>query len=158
MALEAEWLSEDPESVIEELNQFKNNISAIGTWLVNVAEMPLEVDSILLTGQDGKLPAAKHGFFKGAANSVVRFFATFFYSTNQITEEDVSGDNSIKVWMASFGREQAQIIQNQIDETFTPTHDISVNLQLIPVDVVLRAALAGNGPDVVIGLSQSTFL
>ena len=156
MALEAEWLSEDPESVIEELNQFKNNISAIGTWLVNVAEMPLEIDSLLLTKQGGELPAAKHGFFKGAADSVVRFFATFFYSTNQITEEDVSGDNSIKVWMASFGREQAQIIQNQIDETFTPVHDISVNLQLIPVDVVLRAALAGNGPDVVIGLSQST--
>ncbi len=65
----------------------------------------------------------------------------------------MSGSNSIKVWMASFGREQAQIIQNQIDETFTPEHDISVNLQLIPVDVVLRAALAGNGPDVVIGLS-----
>ncbi len=156
MAMEAEWLSEDPESVIEELNQFKNNISAIATWLVNVADMPLEVDSIILSKPDGELPAATHGFFKGAANSVVRFFATFFYDTNQITEESVSGDNSIKVWMASFGREQAQIIQNQIDETFTPEHDISVNLQLIPVDVVLRAALAGNGPDVVIGLAQST--
>lgn len=118
--------------------------------------MPLEVDSILLSKPDGKLPAATHGFFKGAANSVVRFFATFFYDTNQITEETVAGDNSIKVWMASFGREQAQIIQNQIDETFTPNHNISVNLQLIPVDVVLRAALAGNGPDVVIGLSQAT--
>ncbi|MDE7297233.1 MAG: extracellular solute-binding protein [Lachnospiraceae bacterium] len=156
MAMEAEWLAEDPESVIEELNQFKNNISAIATWLVNVADMPLEVDSIILSGPDSKLPAAKHGFFKGAANSVVRFFATFFYSTRQITEESVSCDNSIKVWMASFGREQAQIIQNQIDETFTPEHDISVNLQLIPVDVVLRAALAGNGPDVVIGLGQGT--
>lgn len=156
MAMEAEWLSEDPESVIEELNQFKNNISAIATWLVNVADMPLEVDSIILSKPGGKLPAATHGFFKGAVNSVVRFFATFFYDTNQITEETVAGDNSIKVWMASFGREQAQIIQNQIDETFTPNHNISVNLQLIPVDVVLRAALAGNGPDVVIGLSQAT--
>ncbi len=156
MAMEAEWLSEDPESVVEELNQFKNNISAIATWLVNVANMPLEVDSILLSGPGASLPPATDGFFKGTANSIVRFFATFFYSTNQITEEAVSGSNSIKVWMASFGREQAQIIQNQIDETFTPEHDISVNLQLIPVDVVLRAALAGNGPDVVIGLSQGT--
>lgn len=156
MAMEAEWLSEDPESVVEELNQFKNNISAIATWLVNVANMPLEVDSILLSGPGANLPPATDGFFKGTANSIVRFFATFFYSTNQITEETVSGSNSIKVWMASFGREQAQIIQNQIDETFTPEHDISVNLQLIPVDVVLRAALAGNGPDVVIGLSQGT--
>ena len=43
-----------------------------------------------------------------------------------------------------------------IEEEFTPETDISVNLQLIPVDVVLRAALAGNGPDVVIGLGQTT--
>ena len=43
-----------------------------------------------------------------------------------------------------------------IDEDFAPNAGISVNLQLIPVDVVLRAALAGNGPDVVIGLGQGT--
>lgn len=48
------------------------------------------------------------------------------------------------------------MIQNMVDETFTPQTGIPVNLQLIPVDVVLRAALAGNGPDVVIGLGQTT--
>ena len=38
----------------------------------------------------------------------------------------------------------------------SPNTGIQVNLQLIPVDVVLRAALAGDGPDVVIGLGQGT--
>lgn len=155
MAMEAERLSEDPERVTEELNQLKNNISALGTWLVKVADMPLEVDYLALSAEGGSLPEVRQSFFAGAWNGTVRFFSTFFVKNSQISE-DVAGSDSIKVWLASYGREQAQMIQNMIDEDFAPNTDIAVNLQLIPVDVVLRAALAGNGPDVVIGLGQGT--
>ncbi|MCM1027972.1 MAG: extracellular solute-binding protein, partial [Roseburia sp.] len=157
MAMEASWLADDPESVIMELGQFKNNVSALGTWLVNVASMPLELDYLVLSGENARLPKAQDSFFAGLGNGTVRFFSTFFIKNSQITEGDSgSGTKSIKVWLASYGREQAQMIQNMIEEDFTPNNDISVNLQLIPVDVVLRAALAGNGPDVVIGLGQGT--
>lgn len=156
MAIEASWLAEDPESVIEELNQLKNNISALGTWLVNVSSMPLEVDYLVVSGEHAVLPKAQESFASSAYYGTIRFFSTFFVKNSQITEVDVSSEDSIKVWMASSGREQAQMIQNMIEESFTPNSDIQVNLQLIPVDVVLRAALAGNGPDVVIGLSQAT--
>lgn len=155
MATEAAELAEDPESVTEELNQLKNNISALGTWLVNVADMPLEVDYLALSAPGAQLPKAQDTFWAGAWNGTVRFFATFVVKDSQISQ-DAGGSDSIKVWLASYGREQAQMIQNMIDEDFTPNTDISVNLQLIPVDVVLRAALAGNGPDVVIGLGQGT--
>ena len=156
MAIEASWLAEDPESVIEELNQLKNNISALGTWLVNVSSMPLEIDYLVLSGENATLPQAKESFADSAYYGTIRFFSTFFVKNSQITETEIDSDNSIKVWMASSGREQAQMIQNMIEESFTPNSDVEVNLQLIPVDVVLRAALAGNGPDVVIGLSQAT--
>ncbi len=156
MAVQAERLSLDPEGVIEELNQLKNNISALGTWLVNVADMPLEVDYLVLSGPEAELPEVKESFFASAWYGTVRFFSTFFVKDSQISANVEGGSNSIKVWLASYGREQAQMIQNMIDEDFAPNTDISVNLQLIPVDVVLRAALAGNGPDVVIGLWQGT--
>ncbi len=155
MATQAKRLAEDPEGVTEELNQLKSNVSALGTWLVNVADMPLEVDYLALSAPEEKLPAATGGFFEGLWNGTVRFFATFVVKDSQISEE-TGGADSIKVWLASYGKEQAQIIQNMIDEDFAPNAGISVNLQLIPVDVVLRAALAGNGPDVVIGLGQGT--
>lgn len=155
MATEAEELAADPESVTEELGQLKGNISALGTWLVNVADMPLEVDYLALSAPGAELPEAQDGFWAGLKNGTVRFFSTFFVKNSQISQEE-GGSDSLKVWLASYGREQAQMIQNMIEEDFTPQTDISVNLQLIPVDVVLRAALAGNGPDVVIGLSQGT--
>lgn len=166
MAIEAKGLSEDPESVTEEIAQLKENISALGTWLVAISEMPLELDSFIVSGENAELPRAKANFFESTYYGVIRFFASFFVKNSQISDtEGASEPRTIKVWMVnagntsnvqSIGKEQAQIIQNLIDETFTPETGININLQLIPVDVVLRAALAGNNPDALIGLSQST--
>lgn len=157
MAIEAQSLARKPDQIVSELNQFKNNISALGTWIVNISTMPLELDSVILSADRASLPAPRETWLQGKAADVKRFFATFFVSSSSVVSEDgAGGSRSVKVWMASAGREQAQIIQNMIDETFSPETDIAVKLQLIPTDVVLRAALAGNGPDVVIGLSQAT--
>ena len=158
MAIQAQLLSEDPESVVEQLNQWKNNIAALGTWLVTISEMPLEIDYLVLSAENAELPEPNAGIFKSAWNGVVRFVSTFFVKTNEVTSESdtTSGDEVLTVWMVSSGKEQAQILQNMIDETFTPNYDIPVKLQLIPLEVVLRAALAGNGPDVLVGVSQAT--
>ena len=158
MAIEAEGLAKKPDQIVNELNQFKNNISALGTWIVNISNMPLEMDSLYLSAAGDTLPAPRETKWEGFVAETQRFFATFFHSASSVVSdaEGTGAGGSIKVWMASAGREQAQIIQNMIDETFAPETGIAVKLQLIPTDVVLRAALAGNGPDVVIGLSQAT--
>lgn len=159
MAIEAQNLAADPEEIVGELTQLKNNISALGTWIVNVSTMPLELDSLVLSADAEGLPAPREGWMQGKVAGVRRFFATFFHSTSSLVSAEETGGETVEpvvVWMASAGREQAQIIQNMIDESFTPNTNIPVKLQLIPADVVLRAALAGNGPDVVIGLSQAT--
>ncbi len=158
MAIQAEGLADDPERIIEELSQLNNNTAALGTWINDISTMPLELDAVILSADTASLPTPREGWFEGVWAETQRFFATFFTSTSAVIADD-SGeatDVEIVVWMASAGREQAQIIQNMIDETFTPRTGIRVKLQLIPMDVVLRAALAGNGPDVVIGLGQST--
>lgn len=156
MAIQAGNLAEDPESVVDELTQLKNNIASLGTWIVSVSNMPLEIDSILLSAPNASLPSAKDGVFASLWNSIVRFGASFIVKQSEVNSDSKTNGKALKVWMASSGKEQAQILQNMIDETFVPEYDIQVKLQLIPVEVVLRAALAGNGPDVVVGLSQGT--
>lgn len=158
MAIQAQELAKNPEDIVEQLSQLKNNISALGTWIVNISTMPLEMDSLILSADTASLPKPTEGALEGFIAECQRFFSTFFHSSSSLVADETGGKKAqqITVWMASAGREQAQIIQNMIDETFTPNTDISVKLQLIPMDVVLRAALAGNGPDVVIGLSQAT--
>ena len=158
MAIQALGLADKPEQIIKELGQLKNNIAALGTWINDISTMPLELDAVILSADVASLPAPREGWFQGIIAETQRFFATFFTSTSSVVADDSSDAEGaeIVVWMASAGREQAQIIQNMIDETFTPETGIRVKLQLIPMDVVLRAALAGNGPDVVIGLGQTT--
>lgn len=156
MARQAEGLAEDPELVIKELNQLKNNLSAVGTWLVSISLMPLELDSIILSGSVESLPDPEESFFAGLYNGVVRFFSTFFIDSNAVGAVEGQENEALKVWVVSYGKEQAQIIKNMADDTFSADTGTNVKVQLIPADVVLRAALAGNGPDVVIGLSQST--
>lgn len=157
MAFQAQELAKDPETVIGELNQLKNNIAALGTWIVTISKMPLELDSIVISAANDTLPPAKSGFFEGLYYGTIRFFSTFFVKQNELNSNDNATNNEVlTVWMASSGKEQAQILQNMIDEIFIPESDIQVELRLIPVDVVLRAALTGDGPDVVVGLSQAT--
>ena len=157
MAIQAKELAEEPEEVVAQLNKWKSNISALGTWLVTISEMPLELDRIMISGDNAELPDPTAGFFKQLFYGIYRFFASFFVKTNEVTSDDNNASGEVlTVWMVSSGKEQAQILQNMIDETFTPNYDIPVKLQLIPLDVVLRAALTGGGPDVLVGVGQGT--
>lgn len=155
MALQAEALSKKPEDVINELSTFQSNISSLGNWITSISEMPMEIDSFTLSSPVASLPKPDANIFKRLYYSAVRFGATFF-----VNEKNISGSSNkkaIKVW-TSAGRDQAQIIKSQIDQSFTPKSNISVDLQLIPADVILPATLAGNGPDVALNIPQATVL
>lgn len=153
MQVQAARLSLKPEDVITELATMENNISSMGTWITTISEMPLQLDSFTLSAPEASLPDAKPGALVRGYNGAVRFLSTFFVDETIISEE--SQDNAIKVWIAA-GRDQAQIIKNLIDQSFTPNSNIPVELQLIPEDVILPATLAGNGPDVALAVPQAT--
>lgn len=157
MAVQALRLSQNPDDVVLELSSFKQNISGLGAWLLYISEMPLEIDSFTLSAPNAKLPQAEPSFFVKVYYEIVRFVSTFFvdYSTLQTNED--AGQNAVKVWISS-GRDQAQIIRNLIDDSYTPVSGIPVELQLIPLDVIIPATLAGTGPDVVLNVSQSTVM
>ncbi len=155
MALQAESIGNDPETVINELNAFKSNISALGTWIISISEMPLEIDSFTLFSLSSNIPEAQAGVFKRVYNGIVRFLSTFFVDETRISNTD--DKNALKVWVPS-GFDQAQIIRSQIDDSFVTETNTQVNLQLIPEDVLLPATLAGTGPDVVISLNQGKII
>ncbi|WP_236570568.1 extracellular solute-binding protein [Paenibacillus sp. An7] len=139
-------LAAKPETVQKRLNQFKINVGSVGAWLLEVREQPLEIDYLILASSDKKLPKANSSLGKKMVHEVSSFFTSFFEDYNTIgnTAED---EESITVWIGT-GRDQAQVLKAMIDDTFTPLSGISVNLKLVNQDVLLRASLAGEGPDV----------
>lgn len=139
-------LAKKPETVQKRLSQFKTNVGSVGAWILQVREQPLEIDYLLLASPDVKLPKAEASAAKKVIHEVSSFFHSFFedYDTIGGTADN---QQSIDVWIGT-GRDQAQVLKAMIDDTFTPLTGIGVNLKLVNQDVLLRASLAGEGPDV----------
>lgn len=144
-----------PRTIHTRLKTLNDNVSALGTLLQQLRELPLTIDYIMVHTPDVALPKANEGFFAALWHSIRAFFYSFIidYSAIGATSE-ASGNRRIEVWM-TMGRDQANVIRTLIDETFTPESGIIVDLKLVAPDVLLRATLAGKGPDVALNVDAT---
>ncbi len=155
MSDQLEDLIRDNDYIVRVLTSFKVNIRALGTWITNVIAQPLAVDSICIYSPDQKADYKKAGFFKKMGHEIARLFYSFIIDYNQIG--NITEDKESKVltlWIGS-GRDQANVIKQLIDESFTPKTGISVNVQLVDMNTLLKATLVGEGPDVAIQVAST---
>ena len=153
------WImAEKPESIPRRLEAFRDNAGALGTWILDTREQPLQIDYLMVTSPDVALPKATPNIFEVIKHEVGSFIASFTHDytlIGDIYEEDGSGRSApLRVWMGS-GRDQAQILKLMIEDTFTPNTGIPVNLELIEMGVLLPATLAKRGPDVALGVQDT---
>lgn len=156
---------DNPRKIPERLNTYSTNVSSLGSLLNELREAPLTIDYIQVHTPDVELPKANAGFFESLWTEIVSFFASFFIDYSSISETGEGGEaeTSIEVWM-TLGRDQANVIRNLIDTSFTGENgyakqhlgkNINVNLKLTGADVLLKATLAGIGPDVALNVDSS---
>ncbi|MGZ9585653.1 extracellular solute-binding protein [Paenibacillus marinisediminis] len=139
-------LARDPESIVNRIGSFKNNIVALGTWILTAKELPLEVDYLLLTSDGTELPDPEAAWYEKVWHESKSFVYSFFTDYSSVGSSAAS-DDAVEVWITG-GRDQAQVIKTMIETEFTPKSGIAVNLQLVDPSVMLPATLAGSGPDV----------
>ncbi|MBO7336243.1 MAG: extracellular solute-binding protein [Lachnospiraceae bacterium] len=155
MSDQLEKLIKDNDYVVRVLGSFKSNIRALGTWITNVIAQPLAIDAIVVHSADTASGLKKKGFFTKFGHEVKRLFYSFVIDYNQIG--NVSTDKNtttITLWIGS-GRDQANVIKQLIDESFTPDTGVSVNVQLVDMNTLLKASLVGEGPDVAIQVAST---
>jgi len=157
------WLLErmgtDETEIAKYLDQLKSYIGSLGTWLGDAKTQPLQLDYLVVQPLNGEAPKAKAGFFAALAHEIKSFFMSFFrnYDRMGATSEDADAADAVDVWLA-YGRDQAQVIRNLINNDFTPTTDTTVNLKLVAGGTLLPSVLAGKGPDVYIGLGEDSVI
>jgi len=139
-------LARDPESIVNRIGSFKNNIVALGTWILTAKELPLEIDYLLLTSDGTELPDPEAAWYEKVWHESKSFVYSFFTDYSSVGSSAAS-DEAVEVWITE-GRDQAQVIKTMIETEFTPKTGIAVNLQLVDPSVMLPATLAGSGPDV----------
>ena len=153
--LQLEDFVEKPREIHKNLSTYSANISSLGTLVILLSEQPLEVDYFVLHATDAKLPQNKASWFKRTIFSIRAFFASFTTDYTAIGQTETGEINeTIEVWL-SVGKDQANILRKLIDESFTSETGIQVDLKLVNGAVLLPATLAGEGPDVAMGVTYN---
>ena len=141
----------DPDTIPSRLSNFQSNISSLSDWLLSAKSQALEIDYFVLSGNNAALKS-QDGLFKRLAFGFNRFLASYTGDYNSVGTGDDS-QRSITVWFNG-SRDQAQIIQDLIEEDFTPESKISVDLSLV-YQGYLESILAGCNPDVALDVARS---
>lgn len=143
-----EKMATDEDEIAPNLSTLKSHVGTLGTWVNTVTQQPLEIDYISVQPASAELPKATANFFQAIWFEIRSFIGSFYTDYNSLgSTVEVDETNSVEVWVVT-GRDQAQIIRNLIDNDFTPTSEIAVNLKLVAGGTLLPSVLAGVGPDV----------
>ena len=153
MATMLEEFSEDEELIRRRLQNFRDNITALGTVMTNLTSSQLDIDYVVVKNVDAAWPKDEANIFQKAWHEVCSFVASFV--TDYDTLGNVYEDETqvLEVWILT-GRDQANILKTIIDDSFTPQTGINVNLKLVEGGNVLSAVAAGTGPDIVLTTGQ----
>ncbi|NUU79334.1 extracellular solute-binding protein [Paenibacillus xylanilyticus] len=152
MVIQLEDMAARPETVPKRLDTFKINVGGLGTWILSVREQPISLDYVLVSSPDQKMPKAEATMLQQMKHEMGAYIASYTEDYDSIGNVEQNKD-SITVWITT-GRDQAQVLKGLIDDSFTPETDISVQLRLVPPNILLPATLAGEGPDVAMQMGE----
>ena len=151
-----DYLIEDEERFVKVVSTYKLNVRACGTWITQVIDQPLQIDRINIYSADAEAKVENNSFWDKLIYEIKRLFYSFIIDYNSLgaTEEMAEENKTITLWVGT-GRDQANVIRSLIDESFTSKYGINVNVQLVDMNTLLRAELAGEGPDVAIQVANT---
>ncbi len=161
VALLLETLGGDEYKIAENFSNLNDQVSALGNWITDTRNQPLQIDYILFVPavdnlEDVVLPPAEATTWEGIVFEFKAFvvsFATDYNSMSQNAEDDITSE-AVEVWMQT-GRDQAQIIRSMVNDLFTANPvEINGKMERVPINLKLvaggqlQAVLAGVGPDI----------
>ena len=161
VALLLERMGSDESEIAGGLSELKTHIGTLGTWINSSKAQGLPTDYFKIQSIKKDLPRAGANLWDSISFEFVSFFSSFVVDYNAMgvsVDDGKEPDASIDVWLAT-GRDQSLIWRTLIDNQFTSREDrdtkIAVQLKLVAAGTLLPSVLAGQGPDVYIGLASA---
>lgn len=138
----------------EYLSDFYSNYTTVCSWLYEMKTMPVSIDQMQFASPTAGFKDNTASFGESLSFSLKRFFASFtddFTSIGGSVAADAKG--SVRIWV-NWGRDQAQVLSNLIQDSFTYETGIGVELEIVSASLV-NGLLAGNFPDLQLHLSRT---
>lgn len=169
LARQMETFVERPDKIPSTLQNFKENVSSLGTSINNLSAAALDIDYIAIAGSKEEIPEVNETGFDKAVHECVLFANSFRSDSSALGNVyDTDDPDVIDVWITA-GRDQSNILKNMVDQMFTPETGIKVNVKLIDaaagantvtssagaVNAMLPAVISGFGPDVALCITQT---
>ena len=152
LAQQLERFVERPDKITVEFTAFKENITSLGTAILNMSETKLDVDYIVVSSAGSEIPKDQANGFEKTWHEIKSFAASFVVDYDAVGDVYSENDNDVvKVWIVT-GRDQGTILKTMVDDTFTPESGIKVNVEIVDPSALLNAVVAGKGPDVVLSV------
>jgi len=158
-------MADKPHVIPNVLEEYRDAIGSLGTWVMSTREQPLQIDYIIISSPGAELPRAWPTLLETLVHEVRAFVTSFFHDYTgiaNIQEDGVAGSSSpprnvepLKVWVG-WGRDQAVVLKQMIEDTFTPETGIPVELELVTqmASLLVPATIAGTAPDVALGAAN----
>ena len=152
LAVQLEQFVKRHERITQSFTNFKDNITSLGTAMQSMAESKLDIDAIVITGENAKPKKVSDNIFTKLIHEIKACVASYFVDYNSLGDVyDEDAEDVIEVWLVT-GRDQSTVLKTMIDEAFTPNYGVKVNVQLVGADAILSAVMAGIGPDLVLSV------
>ena len=142
-----------PNTIPSRLERFRENLSSVAAWILQLRGQPLQLDFIALFAPDAVLPRADAGFWATLRHGAESFLGSFLRDYDHVSGAGET-ERSLSVWVGS-ARDQAELISRLVDETFYKETGIGVDLRLV-TSALVAATMAGKGPDVALNVGRST--
>ena len=152
LAVQMEQFVNNNDRITESFTNFKDNITSLGTAMQNMSESKLDVDLIMVTGENIKVTPVTENIFESIAHEVRSCVSSYFVDYNSLGDKYEDTDDVLEIWITT-GRDQSTVLKTMVDDTFTAKSGIKVNIKLVQADAILTAVVAGNGPDIVLSVS-----
>ncbi len=150
-----ELFIENDRKIASNLNNFRTNISTLGTWILSMTAQKVTMDTLVLYSEEQEMRSASAGFFTQLVYDVKALIGSFLIDYNSIGTTGGGTAGNVTVW-TSAGRDQANILRRLIDDDFSSKTDIGVHLSLVgDSGTLLQATLAGKGPDVALFVDKT---
>ena len=155
LAQQLERFVEKPNKITEEFTTFKDNITSLGTAVLNMGETKLDIDYLVITSTDTEPEKDEANFFSKMWHEIKAFAATFYVDYDAVGDVYEENDEEVVTVLILSGRDQGTILKSMVDDTFTPDTGIKVNVEVVAANASLSAVMAGRGPDVVLSVGAA---
>lgn len=133
----------NPDTIPDSWGAFRNNISSIGAWVLEMQEQPLQLDYLYVLSNNLEKPTPNAGMFSSLRYNIGSFFASFSEDYSTISE---ANEDAVRIWVNN--RDYGNIINSLVESDFNLNSDVTVNIEIVDSATLLPSTLAGEGPDV----------